>query len=301
MRSITLLVTCGTSLLNNASRDANQEDAVNITDSLHAMLVEINKRYNLAKLSRLEPGSMEDYEVREKHTYAGSELFRVLKDYLREKEGNASAEVNTINLLINECRLVRDEIENVFLYHSDTGSGYLCAKVIEEYLKEDKGLKNVQRIEIKGFSSGRTLNEFEEGMMELMSKVVKHVMNRKKNTKDKEDKVYVLATAGFKPETTAAVIAALLAGADGIYYVYEANRELVRIPAIPIALRNDVKDEIMRIFNKKDYSVPMDVLLERGMGKEIIDRLEEIGVTKTKVSEGFQYRIELRDWVKELL
>lgn len=299
---VALLVTCGTSLLNNASRDAKAK--AKISDSLHARLVEIDKRYDLFRLSRLEPGSIEDSEVREKHAYAGSELFRVLRDYLREKDGDASAEVNTINLFMSRHRLVEDDVSSIFLYHSDTGSGFLCARVIEEHLR-DKGFRNVQRVEIRGFGSAITLKEFEEGIVDLMSKVVRFVKGRKKKMRDiheldEYEKVYVLATAGFKPESTAAVISALLAGADGIYYVYETNRELVRIPAIPIMLSSDVRNEILNIFSSQQgYRVPRDVILEQGMGNERIDMLEEMGLIEVRGE--LQKMIVLRDWVKELL
>lgn len=297
----TLLVTCGTSILNNAARDANSKSKPeSLSDQTYNRLVEINKEYDLARLARLDPGSIEDREIRDNHTYAGSRIYQTLIDYIKERGGkDASAEINTIELLIYEHKMLASDIDNIFLYHSDTGSGMLCAKIMEEYLRS-KGL-NSQRIEITGFSSAKTLDQFQEGMMRLMSKVVEMVKRRKRGEyKDGSGKVYVLATAGFKPESTAAVIAALLAGADGIYYVYEGTRELVMIPPIPLALDERVKRYIDSIFGS-DYrkDKPIDAILEHGIDNSIIDMLEERGLIERKGD--LANKIRLRGWVVELL
>lgn len=279
----TLLVTCGTSLLSNASRDAGS----------NPRLASMNGKYNFAKLARLEPGSIDDSEIKDNHTNRGSELFKTLLDYINNKKG-ASAEVNTITLLMEEHKILTSDVENIFLYHSDTGTGMLCAKIIEEHLKS-KGL-NAQLVQVNGFSSAKTLEQFQECMMDLMSKIVR-IVKRRKHPSSKDSKVYVLATAGFKPESTAAVIAALLAGADGIYYVYESTRELVMIPPIPLAIDEGVKRYIGSVFGT-DYrnDVPIDLLLERGIDYCM---LEEKGLIERKGE--LNNKIRLRDWVKELL
>lgn len=291
----TLLVTCGTSLLSNANRDAGSEPAgIKEQEQMYNRLALMNKKYNFAKLARLEPGSIDDSKIKDNHTNRGSELFQTLLDYINKKKG-ASAEVNTITLLMEEYKILPSDVENIFLYHSDTGTGTLCAKIIEEHLKS-KGL-NVQLVQVNGFSSAKTLEQFQEGMMDLMSKIVR-IVKRRKHHSSKDSKVYVLATAGFKPESTAAVIAALLAGADGIYYVYESTRELVMIPPIPLAIDEGVKRYIDSIFGA-DYKndVPIALLLERGILD--YDMLEEKGLIERKGE--LNDKIRLRDWVKELL
>ncbi|MCS7142083.1 MAG: putative CRISPR-associated protein [Candidatus Nitrosocaldus sp.] len=302
---VTLLVTCGTSLLRNAASDASPTKPQGISDALHKRLVEMNNRYNISRLSRLEPGSIEDSEIRDKHAYSGSELFQSLLDYIRERGGSyATAEINTMDLLIRDNRLLPDDISNVFLYHSDTGSGLLCARVMEEYLRNERGLR-VERVEVQGFSKAKALEQFQECMIDLMSKVVRMVKRRKRGSTthdmvaDEVERVYVLATAGFKPESTAAVIAALLAGADGIYYVYEATRELVSIPAIPLALDERVKGYVEMIFGKDYRDEPRDAILERGISAEVVDMLEERGLIESKGE--LNSKVGLRDWVRELL
>lgn len=292
----TLLVTCGTSLLLNAGRDASNRRPESLTEEAYKMLVSLNERYKLGELARLEPGSIEDNEVKEKHTYKGSELFQTLLHYINKKGGkDASAEVNTIELLMSQNKILVSSIDKIFLYHSDTGTGTLCARVIEEYLRS-KGL-DIERVEVNGFSSAKTLEQFQEGMVDLMSKIVKVVKGRKRNA---DSKVYVLATAGFKPESTAAVIAALLAGADGIYYVYERMRELVMIPPIPLAISERSKRYIDSIFkNGYNRDEPIDALLEQGITNDILTTLEERGLIERK---GELYsKVSLRGWVRELL
>lgn len=291
----TLLVTCGTSLLSNASRDAGSKPP-DITEEMYNRLSSMNNKYNFAKLARLEPDSIEDNKIKNNHTNRGSELFQTLLDYINNREV-ASAEVNTITLVMKVHNMLPSNIENIFLYHSDTGTGTLCARIIEEYLRSKR--LNVQLVQVNGFSSAKTLEEFQEGMMDLMSKVVRIVKGRKKHSSS-DSKVYVLATAGFKPESTAAVIAALLAGADGIYYVYESRRELVMIPSIPLAIDEGVKMYIDSIFGT-DYKndVLVDILLDKGIPNYYITMLEEKGLIERKGE--LNNRIRLRDWVKELL
>ena len=47
---------------------------------------------------------------------------------------------------------------------------------------------------------------------------------------------YVVARGGFKPESTFAVIAAYLAGANGVVYIHETFRDVVELPMLPLQL-----------------------------------------------------------------
>lgn len=283
----TFLVTCGTSLLNNASRDINSKD---ISEQLRVRLNAINAKFNLGELARLEPGSIKDNDIKNNHTYKGSELFQTLLDYLREKKTKASAEVNTIELVKKYMVLTNKDIK-IYLYRSDTGTGTLTTKVIEEYLRGD-GF-DVEDIEVKGFATAKTLEQFQEGMVDLLTKIVRIV----KSKKEVNNKVYVLATAGFKPESTAAVIAALLADADGVYYVYEGNRELVSIPAIPLSINNKVVNYLKEIFKDRE-EVSIDSI-EQTFGENLLSMLESKGLVE-RVGD-LRDKVRLREWVKELI
>ncbi len=283
----TFLVTCGTSLLNNASRDINSKD---ISEQLRVRLSAINDRFNLANLARLEPGSLDDYKIKNNHAYKGSELFSVLLDYLKERGIRASAEVNTIELVRRGVLLTNKEIK-VYLYRSDTGTGTLTARVIEEYLREN-GI-DTEDIEVKGFGTSKTLEQFQEGMIDLLTKIIRIVKSKKRD----DNMVYVLATGGFKPESTAAVIASLLAHADGVYYVYEGNRELVSIPAIPLSISNNIIEHLKKIFNEQD-EVTIDSIYQ-SRGEEELSTLESKGLIE-RVGE-LRDRVRLREWVRELI
>ena len=47
---------------------------------------------------------------------------------------------------------------------------------------------------------------------------------------------YVVATGGYKPESTFAVTAAYVAGAHGVVYVQETFKDVVELPILPLQL-----------------------------------------------------------------
>jgi putative CRISPR-associated protein (TIGR02619 family) len=238
----------------------------------------------------MDIGSRE-YEKVKDYAYKGHEVFQALLDYIKADSIKASAELNTLELFLKANNLSYNDVK-IYLYRSDTSVGLLIANVLEHYLKE-KG-SSVNTIEVKGFGTAKTLDEFQEGMVNLMTEIIKITKNIK--VKDNQNRVYVLATAGFKPETTAAVIAALLAQADGIYYVHESSRNLVEIPAIPLAIREDALKLLDRVFHIR---TGISSVSANYIDADIRSRLEFMGLVKRSGS-GYE-RLEIREWVKELL
>jgi putative CRISPR-associated protein (TIGR02619 family) len=280
----TLLITCGASLLTNALKDTKSSDKL--------------RKYGLDKIMSMNIGSIE-YEKVRGYAYKGHEVFQILLDYIKADSIKASAELNTLELFLSHHKLLYSDVK-IYLYRSDTSVGLLIANVLEHYLQEKGSI--VSTIEVKGFGTAKTLNEFQEGMVDLMTKIIRVTKGIKAN--NSKGKVYVLASGGFKPETTAAVIAALLAQADGIYYVYEHNRELVAIPAIPLAINHNALDLLDKIFHIKDsskrrWSISIDELLAMGIDTSMIDELEFMGLVNRKGE--LQNKLEIREWVKELL
>jgi len=47
---------------------------------------------------------------------------------------------------------------------------------------------------------------------------------------------YVVATGGYKPESTFAVTAAYVVGAHGVVYVHETFKDVVELPILPLRL-----------------------------------------------------------------
>jgi putative CRISPR-associated protein (TIGR02619 family) len=273
---VTLLITCGASLLTNALKD---------TKSSYKL-----REYGLDKIMSMDIGSKEYEKVRD-YADKGHEVFQTLLDYIKADSIKASAELNTLELFLKANNLSYNDVK-IYLYRSDTSVGLLIANVLEHYLKE-KG-SSVNTIEVKGFGTAKTLDEFQEGMVNLMTEIIKITKNIK--VKDNQNRVYVLATAGFKPETTAAVIAALLAQADGIYYVHESSRNLVEIPAIPLAIREDALKLLDRVFHIR---TGISSVSANDIDADIRSRLEFMGLVKRSGS-GYE-RLEIREWVKELL
>jgi putative CRISPR-associated protein (TIGR02619 family) len=280
----TLLITCGASLLTNALKDTKSSTKL--------------REYGLDKIMSMDIDSIE-YEKVRGYAYKGHEVFKTLLDYIKANSIKASAELNTLELFLSNHKLLYNDVK-IYLYRSDTSVGLLIANVLEHYLQEKGSI--VETIEVKGFGTAKTLNEFQEGMVDLMTKIIRVTKGIKAN--NSKSKVYVLASGGFKPETTAAVIAALLAQADGIYYVYEHNRELVEIPAIPLAINHNALDLLDKIFHIKDsskrrWSISIDELLAMGIDTSMIEELEFMGLVNRKGE--LQNKLEIREWVKELL
>ncbi len=276
---ITLLVTCGASLLSNAKRSN----------------LEIVKKY-IEPLLKADIGSLE-YEKAKDYASKGHDVFKELLNYLRQNGSKASAEINTIGEFLRAKSLTYRDIK-IYLYRSDTAIGLLIASILEEYLKENG--TNVETVEVKGFGTAKTLNEFQEGMVDLMTKIIRVT----RSIKHDKGNVYVIATGGFKPETTAAVIASLLAKADGIYYIYENSERLVEIPAIPLDISQDAIILLDKIFHindhsKRRWSVSIDELLSMDMDITKIEELEFMGLVKRKGE--LNNKIEIREWVKELI
>jgi hypothetical protein len=72
---------------------------------------------------------------------------------------------------------------------------------------------------------------------------------------------YVVATGGFKPESTLAVIAAYLAGAHGAVYVHETFKDVVELPMLPLQLEETLAKFARREADEHDvaHHLPMDI------------------------------------------
>ncbi|MEM3997507.1 MAG: putative CRISPR-associated protein, partial [Pyrobaculum sp.] len=98
---------------------------------------------------------------------------------------------------------------------------------------------------------------------------------------------YVVATGGFKPESTFAVLAGFLAGAVGAFYMHESFREVVVLPHIPLAPH----PALLAFFRGEGDAYD----LARGLGWDV-HHLEGVGVLER---EGSSWR--LSRFLEELL
>lgn len=65
---------------------------------------------------------------------------------------------------------------------------------------------------------------------------------------------YVVATGGYKPESTFAVIAAYLAGAHGVIYVHETFKDVVELPILPLQLEETLAKFARREADEHDVA-----------------------------------------------
>ena len=70
---------------------------------------------------------------------------------------------------------------------------------------------------------------------------------------------YVVATGGYKPESTFAVTAAYVAGAHGAVYIHETFKDVVELPILPLQL-----EETLAKFAKREAD-EHDVAHHQGM------------------------------------
>jgi putative CRISPR-associated protein (TIGR02619 family) len=266
-----VLVTCGTSLASNAYRQ------------------KVELRYFPADPSITEPGSYED-QLFGKSKRKSSRLFIALLKFLKKNPQRASAEINTFE----KFRISHKEIDSVILYHSDSGLGHLCSSVLREYVSQRYRIA-VKTVEVLGFGTPKTLEQFREGMMNLMSQIVKDSIKFRRSGHD----VYLLATAGYKPEVTAAVIGALLCNVNGIYYLHESVEDVVFLPKIPLILDPSKLNRLKKAFMGGNNIVMREKTFDEiaEIDYEGLKKMQDEGLVELVDSD----KVKIRDWVYELL
>lgn len=123
------------------------------------------------------------------------------------------------------ARYGRIDSITVSLYSTASCTSYLASEVVARHLKS-QGMDAVMRV----VEAIRSEEEFDEGLASLVDAVSEDIAEYSR----RGYRVYVNATPGFKPEVTFLVLAALLLGASSVYYIHEAFRGAVRLPAIPV-------------------------------------------------------------------
>ncbi|MEL9991511.1 MAG: putative CRISPR-associated protein [Thermoproteus sp.] len=159
---------------------------------------------------------------------AGEGSAGALRDFALSNPAAASAELNTLLGVKRRWPALFGDVRVVF-YATDTSEGRLVASVLEGVAC---GVLGAARCEagsrvVEGFGV-----DFERGLLNLAVAVAGDV----KRARGEGRLPYVVATGGFKPESTFAVLAGYLAGAAGAFYMHESFREVVALPYIPIAL-----------------------------------------------------------------
>lgn len=174
-------------------------------------------------------------ELKKKLSEKPEEVKQTFLEKVKADPKGKSAELNTCLDLLEEGHW-RGRTQKVYLFHSDTPEGELCASVLAEYLNsisKDKfsGRLTVETVRIEKLGDQE---RFSEGLANLLDCFLKTI----KSEKEKGATVLVHATGGYKPETAIAVLASNLPGMGApVFYIHEGFRKRVRIPAFPVRPR----------------------------------------------------------------
>ncbi len=266
---VTLLATVGTSILINLDRQAGK----------------IPPEYEsiLKNAGRLPINDPKQEEFR-KRIHPSDELMKFVVDIVSQDPELMSAELNTMIKFLRSWRPNTAYIEelHIRLYPTDTGTSIFCAHAIKNYVEQKqehfKKLTDLKPdckitcdiVELRGF--GVSEKFFVEGIDELLNKYAKYIISQKRQGR----KVILIASGGFKPEVTYAVIIGLLAGVDKIVYIHEAFRYYVELPRIPI----DINPEVKTLIDKIGYGTYPKHALE-SMGIDV-EYWKELGVLEEK-------------------
>jgi putative CRISPR-associated protein (TIGR02619 family) len=238
------VVTVGTSLVRNASGVCDRVPGLRGFCDL------------LKSWSNASPDSSEDLEA-SRSAIPPSPVFKALLEALAGDPRRLSAELNA---LFGYLDTLRGPCEHhVVLLSSDTGVGWLCARVLEEFLKP---MERVPEVYARGEHSVESVEalrvpllgrDFVKGSLNLVREVKKAI----KRWGEKVDEVLFNATGGYKPETGFLLLVAGLVGASRVYYIHETMREVVEIPVLPVKVSEPLKGVLERAARGEQLS-PVD-------------------------------------------
>lgn len=212
------------------------------------------------------------------------ELLAKLEQFALENPVRALAEVNGIETTLTKFPTPRGAVD-VVLIASQTCNSLLCAQIARKVLKA-MGYSNVEVVEVRALKS---VDEFDEGLLELLDKVVEHIEGYLK----RGYKVVVSATPGFKAETAFLAIVAMLLGIPSIY-IHESFKAPVTLPVLPIRVDTATLSEVLELFrssNCVDKGVAINVL-----GEKLSEYLFTQIITEKPGGE-----VCLRVWLSKLL
>jgi putative CRISPR-associated protein (TIGR02619 family) len=212
------------------------------------------------------------------------ELLAKLEQFALENPVRALAEVNGIETTLTKFPTPRGAVD-VVLIASQTCNSLLCAQIARKVLKA-MGYSNVEVVEVRALKS---VDEFDEGLLELLDKVAEHIEGYLK----RGYKVVVSATPGFKAETAFLTIVAMLLGIPSIY-IHESFKAPVTLPVLPIRVDTATLSEVLELFrssNCVDKGVAINVL-----GEKLSEYLFTQIITEKPGGE-----VCLRVWLSKLL
>jgi len=184
--------------------------------------------------------SSEDLEAG-RNAIPASPVFKALLEALASDPRRISAELNAFFNYLDTLRGLHEHY--ITLLSSDTGVGWLCTRVLEEflktmdkipgvYVKNEHYIKNIEAIRVQLL--GR---DFIKGSLNLITEAKKAT----RKYRGLVDEVVFNPTGGYKPETGFLLLVAGLIGASRVYYIHETMHEVAEIPVIPVTIAEPVK------------------------------------------------------------
>ncbi|MEM0172395.1 MAG: putative CRISPR-associated protein, partial [Thermoproteota archaeon] len=218
----------------------------------------------------------------------GDPIFDTLYEYVSKNHFKASAELNAFLRAVSRFKHSPPKDVSVYLFSSNSGTGYLCASLIHEFLRS-LNYTMLRKDPIRIEYLGKNLQSFEDSLVDLVEKVVNKILE----WNSKGIKVYLNLTGGFKPESTFLALAGALAGAQKAYYIHETFDELVTVPLLKLAIDHRLTNLIKRLEDPyKTFSEPELEDLLRGEGLNLED-LRERGFIEEEKPAFRKYLIKL--------
>ena len=144
---------------------------------------------------------------------------QALANYLRHTPAaDASAETNSLSRI-----LVKND--NIVFLCSDTNSGKLCAEALKTHYNSSEYTARVKVISDLTYKESRFKVQ---GLRSFVSTLINLVRTHKES-----GEVLINATGGFKAEMAYANLIGLLFNVP-VFYIHEAFRDIIKMPAPPI-------------------------------------------------------------------
>lgn len=222
----------------------------------------------------------------------GTPVFNALYEYVLSNPRRASAELNAFFRAVSLFNHSPPEEVGVYLFSSDTGTGYLCASIALAILR-DQRYHTLVRDPVKITGLGRNLLSFEDSLIDLIEKVVIKILEWSK----KGIKVYLNLTGGFKPESAYLLLAGALAGARRAYYIHETFNDVVSLSLPKLTIDQKLANLIRKLENP--YQTFNMTELEELLRNEELDLndLRDRGIIQERAPAFRKYVVKL---IKEL-
>uniref|UniRef100_A0A7C5XLI1 Putative CRISPR-associated protein n=1 Tax=Ignisphaera aggregans TaxID=334771 RepID=A0A7C5XLI1_9CREN len=276
MNKMFVVSAVGTSLLRNFVADGKTRDVVDRYKMVDWDRLRVDDQRNIYPDGYICQVSREE------------SLRNPLKMFLSSNPRRYSAEINGIEAVLDLYPQPRSDIE-ILLYASQTCNSMLCAEVIKDVLKS-MGYTYIDVVLVKAL---RSVDEFEEGVIELLDKVVRNIVEKSR----KGYKVIVSATPGFKAETAFLSIASLLTEAPSIY-IHESFNKPIQLPIIPIKIDIDKIKKVIDIFKEDRCIDKGDAIALYGLSEEVIENYRFMGIVEERREKG---AICVRRWIQKVI